>query len=115
MSEIHDIAKDCNDYLDSLKELVYILCYKNKDTVRLSNMRQYLANLDEDNLVINRVANCPSWRVKSESNKGTYTITKTSRNKYSCSCNHYLYTRTECKHIKQLKKDLLDKAVVSKL
>jgi hypothetical protein len=45
-----------------------------------------------------------SWRVPSESRPGVeYTVTFSDNGTWSCTCPHYTYRRTECKHILKVK------------
>jgi Fanconi anemia group M protein len=48
-----------------------------------------------------------SWRVPSESKPGVeYTVTLSEDGTWSCTCPHYTYRRTECKHILKVKEGL---------
>ena len=48
-----------------------------------------------------------SWRVPSESKPGVeYTVTLVNDGTWSCTCPHYTYRRTECKHILKVKEGL---------
>jgi ERCC4-related helicase len=48
-----------------------------------------------------------SWRVPSESRPGVeYTVTLSDDGTWSCTCPHYTYRRTECKHILKVKEGL---------
>ena len=48
-----------------------------------------------------------SWRVPSETKPGVeYTVTLNDDGTWSCTCPHYTYRRTECKHILKVREEL---------
>jgi len=103
MESINDIYKDCLDYLESFKEIVYLIGFKRKDIEMLKMLRGKLEALESE--FSNVQTGYREWIVNSESNGGQYKV-RFRNGKWSCSCNSHLYTGVQCKHMQFIRKSL---------